>query len=124
MKTPRRSDNRFVLAAPGGACYLLRMHTLLFMGEPECEDAVRCRIYDGTGEHDEQLAFIRTCAGPGAIDCPAYDDWVAALQERGWLPARPKLERNPDGAGKIGRWLLTDLGRSETEQMRREGGDL
>lgn len=99
------------------------MHTLLLMGE-RCDDAVRCRVYDGTGEHDERLTFVRTCAGSGAIDCPAYDGWVAALQERGWLPGSPQLVANPDGPGRIGLWLLTDLGRAETEEMRREGGDL
>lgn len=89
------------------------MAKLMFMGVMPDEEP-RCRIYDATGQKpavDHRLVFLRTCAGPGAIDCPAYDGWVEALQARGWLPKRPELERNPDGPGSIGRWFLTDAGR-------------
>lgn len=87
------------------------MHTLLFMGEHEEHD-IRCRVYDGTSasEVDPRLAFLRTCASEGAVDCQAYDRWVEALQQRSWLPERPELQPNPDGPGKIGRWRLTQAG--------------
>jgi hypothetical protein len=89
---------------------------LSFMGVGEVED-LRARVYGGETEKssDERRrsAFVASLAGPGVIDCPAFDPWVAALQRRGWLPEAPQLEPNPDGPGKIGRWLLTDLGRRE-----------
>lgn len=88
------------------------MNTLLFMGEGEPE-AFRCRIYGAADEPDERTAFVEQLAGPGVIDCPAYDPWVVALQARGWLPESPVLEPNPDGPGRIGRWSLTDKGRAE-----------
>lgn len=87
-------------------------HSLLFMGEGDPE-TFRCRIYGAADEPDERAAFVEQLAGPGVIDCPAYDPWVAALQARGWLPESPVLEPNPDGPGRIGRWILTDKGRAE-----------
>ena len=88
------------------------MHEFLFMGQPDHVESVRCRVYDAT-EEDPRAAFLRECEGPGAVDCPAYDQWVAALQERGWLPANPELVPNPDGPGRIGLWKLTPRGREE-----------
>lgn len=87
------------------------MSMLSFMGVQEPEE-VRCRVYGGEdGDGDEARArFVRQLAGPGVVDCPAFDTWVAALQARGWLPASPDLEPNPDGPGKIGRWRLTLVG--------------
>ncbi len=88
---------------------------MLGVGEPE---TFRCRIYDG-GISDEQearrRAFIHTLAGEGALDCPAYDKWTAALRERGW--AEMTLEPNPNGPGRVGRWKLTELGRSECRAL-------
>jgi hypothetical protein len=94
------------------------MAFLQFMNRGEVEE-VRCRVYgaDDNGE-DERAAFIRELAGPGVIDCPAYDGWVKALQGRGWLPEQPDLEPNPDGPGRIGRWRLTAKGLAETESIR------
>ena len=96
------------------------MHTLYFMGQEDHEDPVRCRIYGGGDDADDQrrVAFVTALAGRGVIDCPAYDDWVAALQARGWLPPTPDLEPNPDGPGKIGRWLLTPKGREEWARIQ------
>jgi hypothetical protein len=89
-------------------------------GDPE---AFRCRIYDHADEHEERTAaFVRKCAHEGAIDCPAHDPWVLALQERGWLPESPRLEPNPDGPGRIGRWVLTPLGRERWEQLAQAKG--
>lgn len=90
-------------------------HTLLFMGETP--ETFRCRIYSGAEAHDPRVEFIRSLSRYGVIDCPAYDGWVTALQERGWLPMEPDLEPNPDGPGKIGRWLLTDKGREEAHSL-------
>jgi len=95
------------------------MNTLIFMGQDGQEpEAFRCRIYDGTPERkDPRAVFVRLCAGQGAVDCPAHDAWVEALQGRGWLPERPALVANPDGAGKIGLWKLTDRGRAEWAEI-------
>lgn len=90
-------------------------HTLIPMGGGEPE-AVRCRVYDaGDNAEQERLrrAFLAELAGPGVIDCPAYDPWTAALQVRGWLPDAPEIEPHPDGSGrKVGRWRLTAAGRA------------
>lgn len=94
------------------------MQDLLFMGQPDHVDSVRCRIYDGTDREDPRVEFLRKCEGSGAVDCEAYDQWVAALQERGWLPAKPELVPNPDGPRKIGLWKLTPLGREEWAAIR------
>lgn len=85
-------------------------HTLLFMGLGHPE-TMRGRIYSAP-DPDEvaRRDFVRQLAGPGVIDCPAFDGWVAALQARGWLPAAPTLEPNPDGPGRVGRWQLTPAG--------------
>lgn len=94
------------------------MPFLLFCGRGEPEE-VRCRVYGGTDDaDDERVAFVKSLAGGGVIDCPAYDPWVAALQERGWLPLTPELEPNPEGEGKVGRWRLTDKGRDEWARMQ------
>ena len=87
-------------------------HVLRFMGVGEPE-TMRARIY-GAADPDEvaRVDFVRQLAGPGVIDCPAIDGWVAALQERGWLPPRPVLEPHPNGCDKAGRWFLTPAGRA------------
>lgn len=91
---------------------------LIFMGRDEPEE-MRCRIYGGEDEWDaKRVAFVTMLASDGVIDCPAYDLWVEKLQACGWLPPTPALEPNPDGPGKLGRWLLTDLGREEWDRMR------
>lgn len=87
-------------------------HTLIPMGVGEPE-AVRCRVYGGEEvdpeEEAKRRAFVAKLADEGVIDCPAYDPWVAALQERGWLPARPDIEFYK--AHVVGRWRLTAKGR-------------
>lgn len=93
------------------------MATLFPMGDETEPETVRCRVYGGECE-DERAAFVERLAREGVIDCPAYDPWVAALQARGWLPAAPDLEPNPDGPGKVGRWRLTDVGRDEWAKLR------
>lgn len=84
------------------------------MGLDDPEE-VRCRVYGGEDGEAERVSFMHALAGPGVIDCPAYDGWVVALRERGWLPAEP--EPNPDGPGRIGRWRLTAKGHDEWERM-------
>lgn len=93
-------------------------HTLIPMGVGDPE-TFRCRIYGAEDDPDdiERAAFIDRLAGDGVIDCPAYDQWVIALIERGWLPDNPELEPNPDGPGRVGRWRLTDLGRAAWARM-------
>lgn len=97
-------------------------HTLIPMGAGEPE-AFRCRIYGASEEapdHDEvkRRAFVGQLAGPGFIDCEAIDPWVAALQERGWLPDAPVLEPHEDGSGRaVGRWRLTAKGRAEWAEI-------
>lgn len=96
------------------------MATLFFMGETSMREVFRCRVYDaGETEDDRPRAdFVERLAGEGVIDCPAIDPWVAALQGRGWLPAEPELEPNPDGPGKLGRWRLTPEGREAWAAMK------
>jgi len=102
----------------------MTMYSFMGRGQPE---EFRCRVYDGTPckantptdpEEAKRRDFVDLLAGPGAIDCEAYDQWVAALQGRGWLPKEPTLEPNPDGEGRIGRWRLTAYGRAEWDRMR------
>lgn len=73
----------------------MRAFRLLGEGPPE---TFRCRVYgDETSEADRRrLAFVRTLAREGVLDCPAYDRWIEKLQERGWL-AEPTFERVPEG---------------------------
>lgn len=97
------------------------MHKLDFMGHG-VEEEFRGRIYGAPVKADERVAFVRRLATVGVIDCPAYDPWVEALQERGWLPPTPKLEANPDGPGRIGRWALTPFGLEQWAAMAREHG--
>ena len=103
--------------------YNIPMTMLRFMGVDE-PDEVRARVYgggDGTDE-DEQArrSFVAELAGPGVIDCPAYDAWIAELNARGWLAPMAK-EPNPEGEGKIGRWRLNDKGREEWANIQRGG---
>jgi hypothetical protein len=94
-------------------------HTLHFMGDPAIVETFRCRIYGGEDSDEAaRVDFIERLATTGEIDCPAYDGWVAALQARGWLPAAPELEPNPVGPGKVGRWRLTDTGRTAWAAMK------
>lgn len=95
-------------------------HTYRAMGEGEPE-TFRCRVYDYApdGHEQKRAEFVERLYTVGVIDCPAYDPWVEALQQRGWLPDSPELEPNPDGPGRVGRWRLTEHGRSEWRHMRR-----
>lgn len=99
------------------------MHKLHFM-TPESEpEMVRCRVYDGSSQSEaaveaQRVAFVTALEQAGVVDCPAYDPWVEALQARGWLPAEPDLEPNPDGPGRIGRWRLTEFGRLEWSKIK------
>lgn len=91
---------------------------LSFMGVDDPHE-VRCRVYGAESDGEaERVAFVERLAGPGVIDCPAIDPWVEPLQARGWLPAAPDLEPNPDGPGRIGRWRLTDKGSEEWARMK------
>lgn len=98
------------------------MNVLYPMGiiDPRNAEAVRCRVYGAEPDENDKAraAFVDRLAGEGVIDCPAYDPWIAKLQERGWLPERPELEPNPDGPGKIGRWRLTETGRREWATLK------
>jgi hypothetical protein len=93
-------------------------HVLIPMGAGEPE-AFRCRIYGAAEDPDEakRREFVAQLAGPGVLDCPAIDPWVAALQERGWLPEAPVLEPHPDGIHKAGRWYITAAGRDAWAAM-------
>lgn len=101
------------------------MSALSFMSIGESEH-FRCRVYLGSRDNDanetERVRFIERLASEGVVDCPAYDPWVRVLQARGWLSDTPKLETNPSGEGKIGRWRLTELGRAAWEKMRERDG--
>ena len=87
------------------------------VGDPE---EVRVRVYGGEVDPEDAklAAFVDRLAGEGVIDCPAYDPWVAALRSQGWLPAGPRLEPNPEGPGRVGRWLLTPHGLAEWARIR------
>lgn len=93
------------------------MNTLLFVGDDRSQETFRGRVYGGDTKDDPRRAFVHALATTGVVDCPAYDPWVAALQERGWLPLQPELEPNPDGPGRIGRWRLTPAGVEAWKEM-------
>lgn len=92
---------------------------LSFMGVGEPE-TFRCRVYGGDVTRDqnevERRAFVQRLATAGVIDCPAYDEWIAALDARGWVAYR--MEPNPAGEGRVKRWRLTDVGRVAWEEMQ------
>lgn len=92
------------------------MEKLKFMRRGAVE-SVRCRVYGGEVDRSRQRAFVNELARDGVLDCPAYDKWVSALQERGWLPPEPELEPNPAGPGMVGRWRLTSEGRAEAVEL-------
>lgn len=97
------------------------MTRLFFMGVPEFEDIVRCRVYgddEVTPEDRQRAEFVNALAGDGVIECEGHERWISALQERGWLPEDGVLEPNPDGPGRIKRWHLTAKGRSEWAHMK------
>lgn len=91
--------------------------SFLGVGEP---DYFRCRVYGGDVARDanelERHAFVQRLATTGVIDCPAYDEWIAALDARGWVAYR--MEPNPTGEGRVKRWRLTDVGREQWEGMQ------
>jgi hypothetical protein len=98
-------------------------HALIPMGVAGAEpEHFRCRIYGDAPEPREaeaaRVAFLELLAGEGALDCPAYDGWVAALQARGWLDDAPALEPDPDGPGRVGRWCLNEHGRAAWAALR------
>lgn len=97
------------------------MTTLRAMGIGEPEE-FRARIYDGTEEEHPSLhQWLRATMTTGALDCPAYDQWVKALQERGWLPAEPEYEPAP-GGGRHARWRMTERGRRELAERSKDDG--
>lgn len=83
------------------------------MGQTGHAESFRCRVYhdaDADDGHDEERTrFIRALAHEGVIECPAYDQWFAALAGRGWIIS--ELEPNPDGPGRVKRWRLSIDGR-------------
>lgn len=95
-------------------------HTLHFMGDPAIAETFRGRIYGAAADPAEtaRIAFVQRLAGDGVLDCPAFDGWVAALQARGWLPAKPELEPHPNGIDRAGRWRLTPAGRAAWATLR------
>lgn len=95
------------------------MTTLRAMGIGEPEE-FRARIYD-IEEDDGREAWLRALTTTGALDCPAYDPWVKALQERGWLPAEPEYEPAP-GGGRHARWRMTERGRRELAERSKSDG--
>ncbi len=95
------------------------MITLQFMGQPGQEEAVRCRVYGEAKGEPERRAFVERLAGDGVLDCPAFDPWIEALQERGWLDAKPLLVEHPtEPNAKAGLWRLTEFGRRAWEAAR------
>jgi hypothetical protein len=70
------------------------------------------------------VLFIVTLATTGVLDAPVYDKWVAALQERGWLPKEPEFEPAPDCNGRYARWRLTEQGREACRELLEENGVL
>ena len=78
------------------------------MGRADLE-AFRCRVYGSPDTDEEQRrAFVDALAKDGVIECPAYDSWLGALEERGWIEG--VLEPNPNGPGYVKRWTLTEGG--------------
>lgn len=88
--------------------------SFLGVGEPE---AFRCRVYGENDDDAKRRAFIEMLAGPGVIDCPAYDAWIDAFESRGQVAG--ELEPNPDGPGKVKRWRLNERGRRWWEEYKR-----
>lgn len=84
---------------------------LLFMGDPAAAEEFRGRVYASNDEQDEERrAFIDRLATSGVLECPAYDGWLAALEQRGWV--RWESEQAPSG-GWYRRWYLSQLGVAE-----------
>lgn len=88
---------------------------LRFMGQGEPE-TFRCRVYhpngDAKGVERQRRDFVQLLATEGVIECPAYDNWLNALADRGY--AAGELEPAPEhGPGaKVKRWRLTDAGQT------------
>lgn len=96
------------------------MSSLRFMGVDPNPETFRCRVY-GQPEYDadeqERRAFLASLAVDGVLDCPAYDEWIAALQAAGWVPREPNYEPAP-GGGRHARWRLTPKGHEMWRAMR------
>lgn len=98
--------------------------TLLFMGDENFEETFRARVYLAEDErHRRRVAFVESLANEGVIDCPAYDGWIGALRDRGWLDERPVLEPiSRSNRLCHGRWKLNDKGRAEWAAMKARAG--
>lgn len=95
------------------------MIALQFMGEGEPE-FVRGRVYGAESAEDtKKRALLTAMANAGVIECPAYDNWLAALEGRGF--AAGELEPAPEyGPGaKVMRWRLTDAGQRWWKELDR-----
>jgi hypothetical protein len=85
------------------------MKPLVFMGE--VPEVFRCRVYEATDPDEEQrTAFLYSLATEGVVECPAYDGWLAALKERGWVD---HVFVSAPGFGRYKRWSLSARGREE-----------
>lgn len=84
------------------------------------EKLFRARVYLAEDErHRRRVAFVESLANEGVIDCPAYDGWIGALRDRGWLDERPVLEPiSRSNRLCHGRWKLNDKGRAEWAAMK------
>lgn len=90
------------------------MMKLLFMDEGPAEE-FRGRVYVPRGEQEEERwAFLDRLATEGVIECPAYDGWLTALEQRGWVYW--EAERAPSG-GYHRRWHLSQLGLDESRAL-------
>lgn len=98
--------------------------TLLFMGDETIEETFRCRIYVADDEdYQQRRSFVESLAGDGVLDCPAFDNWIFALQARGWIDEKPAIEPIGDGSGRsYRRWKLNDKGRAEWAAMKERHG--
>lgn len=96
------------------------MIRLSFMGECPPEE-VRCRVFGqdaktnhSDGEEQARIAFLRDLGTTGVLDAPAFDGWIKALSERGWVV--DELEPAP-GGGRFKRWRLSERGKREAMRV-------
>lgn len=95
---------------------------LLFMGVGP-EEEFRGRVYGASDDDEEERrrrAFLEALATEGVLDCPAYDGWILALQDAGWVPSEPEFEP-AEGGGRYARWRLTPRGRAALNSMKKVG---
>lgn len=89
--------------------------TLSFMGHCAPEE-FRCRVYTGADQPEgierKRRNFVAQLAEDGVIECPAYDNWLLALEERGFaFGALVEAPEHGPGA-KVKRWYLTGAGQT------------